>query len=236
VATILRFAELDSTNDEITRQAQENAPHGLWVMADQQNSGRGRRGRNWISTPGNLFCSTLVRAEPNDPAVQQLSFVACVALHEVLTTYGPEIKLKWPNDLLIDGKKVSGILLETANNLTTIIIGFGVNLQHSPAETERPATSLAAHVADKPPGAQAVLEQLTSAFSQWCSCWRTDGFSPVRAYWLAHAAGLDQRIEVHLGAETLFGTFKALDDSGALMLLLDSGTVRAVHAGEVFGV
>jgi BirA family transcriptional regulator, biotin operon repressor / biotin---[acetyl-CoA-carboxylase] ligase len=233
---ILRFAELGSTNDEVAAHALAGAEDGLWICADQQTSGRGRRGRPWMSPPGNLYCSTLVRNAPGDPPLQQLSFVAAVALFDVLAKYVPDIKLKWPNDLLIGGDKLSGILLESANNQASVVIGFGVNLAHFPLNAERPATSLAAHMTAAPPAAAEVVAALADAFDEWRNRWRAEGFACVRPYWLSQAAGLGQPIQVHLGHDVLHGTFAGLDETGALLLQLDSGAVRTVHAGEIFGV
>lgn len=236
MSNILRFAELGSTNDEVAARAVAGAGDGLWVMADQQTAGRGRRGRPWISPAGNLYCSTLVRSAAGEPPLQQLSFVAAVALHEVLSAYVPAIKLKWPNDLLLAGDKLSGILLETANNQTSVVIGFGANLAHFPLAAERPATSLAAHMTGTPPTALTVVDALAEVFARWRARWRMNGFAVIRAQWLLHAAGLGKPIMVQLGHETLDGVFESLDGSGALLLRLDSGAVRAVHAGDIFGV
>lgn len=208
-------------------------------MADQQTAGRGRRGRPWQSPVGNLYCSTLVRQQPDEPPLQQLSFVTAVALHETLSAFVPGIKLKWPNDLLLGDRKISGILLEggsAARQAAWVVVGIGVNLAHYPADTERPATSLAALMPEPPPEPYHVLEQLVAGFAKWRVLWRQQGFAAIRTRWLQHAMGVGQRIEVRLGQETLFGLFTGLDDGGALLLQLDSGAIRAVHAGEVFGV
>jgi BirA family transcriptional regulator, biotin operon repressor / biotin---[acetyl-CoA-carboxylase] ligase len=233
---IIRFAELASTNDEIAARAAAGSNDGLWVMAETQTSGRGRLGRPWLSPPGNLYCSTLVRAAPGEPPLQQLSFVAALALHEVLSAHVPGIRLKWPNDLLLAGDKLSGILLETANNRTSVVIGFGVNLLHFPTDAARPATSLAAHLSGVTPAAEDILLELAASFAGWRARWRESGFAVVRTQWLAQAAGLGQRIVAQLGHETLHGVFTDLDADGALLLQLDSGMVRAVHAGDIFGV
>jgi BirA family biotin operon repressor/biotin-[acetyl-CoA-carboxylase] ligase len=141
--------------------------------------------------------------------------------------------LKWPNDVLLDGTKVSGILLERARD--ALIIGFGVNITSHPEDSERPATSLTAAGLPAPAPAD-LLALLMPAFADWRRVWAAEGFEPVRRHWLAHAAGVGDRIAARLGTETLEGRFEGLDADGALALRLDDGRLRAVHAGEVFAI
>jgi BirA family biotin operon repressor/biotin-[acetyl-CoA-carboxylase] ligase len=232
---ITRLASVGSTNDWLLQHAPD-LPDGHWVIADRQTAGRGRRGRAWSDGAGNLMTSVLVRAEG---AVQQLSFVAALALFDALNASGgegsatpaPRLSLKWPNDVLLDGVKVSGILLERAGD--AIVIGFGVNIASYPEGTERPATSLA--VAGWPAITPVdLLALLVPAFAELRQLWATQRFEPIRARWLAHAAGLGGRIVARLGDETLEGRFDGLDADGALALRLDDGSLRPVHAGEVF--
>jgi BirA family transcriptional regulator, biotin operon repressor / biotin---[acetyl-CoA-carboxylase] ligase len=236
---ILRFAELESTNDEITRRAIEGAPDGLWVMADSQTKGRGRRGRTWVSgANGNLYCSGLVRLLSAEPPAQQLSFVAALAVHEVLHAFVPEIRLKWPNDVLVDGAKLSGILLESGGSAAMglwLVVGIGINLAAHPDDAERPATNVATltgvrHDPEK------LLESLASAFTSWRQRWREGGFSAIRPHWLAASHGLGQPLVARLGQKTFEGVFAGLGDDGALLLRLESGEMRSIHAGEVFGI
>ena len=227
-AGFTHLAEVGSTNDWLLARAAET-PDGQWVIADRQTAGRGRRGRVWSDGAGNLMASVLVRAEG---PVQQLSFVAALALRAALGL-GPRIKLKWPNDLLLDGVKVSGILLERSGD--ALIIGMGVNLAQHPADTERPAISLAA-AGVAAPAAVDVLARLMPAFAEYRALWAAQGFAPIRAAWLDHAAGVGDRIAARLGAETVEGRFEGLEPDGALALRLDDGQLRAVHAGEVFAL
>jgi BirA family biotin operon repressor/biotin-[acetyl-CoA-carboxylase] ligase len=247
------LAEVGSTNDWLLARARD-LPDGHWVITDRQTAGRGRRGRVWGDGTGNLMTSVLVRAAG---PVQQLSFVAALALRDALCAVtpanagahllpdqemGPRVRggdvaarltLKWPNDVLLDGVKVSGILLERADD--ALVIGFGANLASHPGDTERPATSLAAAGMAVPPPL-AVLERLMPAFAAGRALWEARGFAPVRDRWLAHAAGVGDRIAARLGAETLEGRFEGLGDDGALALRLDDGQLRPVHAGEVFAL
>jgi BirA family biotin operon repressor/biotin-[acetyl-CoA-carboxylase] ligase len=230
-ATRIELAEVGSTNDWLA--ADPAAVDGTWVRADRQTGGRGRRGRAWTSIPGNLFISTIVRRQPGEGPAQQLSFVAALALDRALQAWvaAERLSLKWPNDLLLDGVKVSGILLEGAGDAT--IIGFGVNLAGHPTDIERPATSLAgAEVA--PPSPHDAATALIDAFAVMRATWRDQGFAAIRRAWLARAAGLGAPLEARLGTETLTGRFADLDADGALLLALDDGTTRAIYAGEVF--
>jgi BirA family biotin operon repressor/biotin-[acetyl-CoA-carboxylase] ligase len=234
---ITHLAEVGSTNDWLLARA-DALPDGHWVIADRQTAGRGRRGRAWSDGAGNLMASVLVRA---DGAVQQLSFVAALALHVALAASGgqgsetpaPRFWLKWPNDVLLDGAKVSGILLERAGN--ALVIGFGANLAQHPVETERPATSLAA-AGLAVPSPMDMLARLMPAFVRYRRLWEDEGFEAIRTLWLARAAGLGDRVTARLGTETLEGRFEGLAADGALTLRLDDDSLRAIHAGEVFAL
>jgi BirA family biotin operon repressor/biotin-[acetyl-CoA-carboxylase] ligase len=217
-------------------------PDGHWVLADRQTAGRGRRGRAWDdgSAGGNFMASLLVKG---GGALHQLSFVAALALHDALTNMtaphgAARLALKWPNDVLLDGGKVSGILLERAGD--ALVIGIGVNLAHHPDGTDRlPGsplpTSLAA--AGLPvPTPLALLGVLAPAFARWRAQWVIEGFAPVRAAWLARASGVGGRIVARLGSESPEGRFEGLADDGALLLRLDDGSLRPIHAGEVFAL
>lgn len=205
------------------------------MRADTQTGGRGRRGRAWTSVSGNLFASVLVRPTRGEGPAPLLSFVAAVALDAALREVVPaeRLSLKWPNDVLLDGIKTAGILLEGAGAAAAIIIGFGVNLAGHPDDTDRPATSLAT-AGLAPPPAERFAERLAATFADTRDRWRTYGFGVIRTAWLARASGLGDRIEARLGSETLTGIFDGLGDDGALQLRLDDGTLRPVHAGEVF--
>ena len=204
------------------------------MFADAQTGGRGRRGRTWSSLPGNLFASVLTRPRVGEGPSQQLSFVAALALVRALDAWvaPSRLTLKWPNDVLLDGIKVAGILLEKQGVAT--IIGFGVNLATHPSDSERPATSLAA-TGIAPPSPAEVMTALSEQFERARTDWHP-GFEVVRTAWLARAAGLGQPLVARLGSETVTGIFDDLAADGALQLRLDNGTLRAVHAGEVFGV
>ena len=220
---IKTVAETGSTNDDVAALAREGAVEGSWLRAERQTGGKGRQGRAWQSPPGNLYASTLVRLQPEDPPAPTLALVAAVALHEIVSGHAPDVRIKWPNDLLMGGAKLAGILLERQGD--AVIVGFGVNLAHHPEGLDRPATSL-----DPPVDPDPFLGRLVAAFAAWLRRWRDEGVGPIRAAWLAAALPLGTPLVTHDGA----GTFDGLDESGALRLRLAGGAVRVIHAGDVF--
>jgi BirA family transcriptional regulator, biotin operon repressor / biotin---[acetyl-CoA-carboxylase] ligase len=232
---------VDSTNDEIRRMAEAGAPSGSVVLAGQQSSGRGRHGRSWSSPAGNLYASVLLHLEVSLAASAQLSFVAGLALADALQRHAPrgvELRLKWPNDVLIGRAKVAGILLESAGQgngagAAAVMIGTGVNIVSFPRETPYPATSLAEHgfAAITP---RALLGAYLGALDGWLRRWREAGFAEVRAAWCARGFGLGERIRLRLAREELFGRFVDVTPSGALLLALDHGGRREIAAGDVF--
>jgi BirA family biotin operon repressor/biotin-[acetyl-CoA-carboxylase] ligase len=232
LSSVTHLTEVGSTNDWLLARA-EALPDGHWVITDRQTAGRGRRGRVWNDGAGNFMGSVLVKA---DGPVQQLSFVAALALHDALaalTGQPARFTLKWPNDVLLDGTKCSGILLERQGE--ALVIGMGVNLDYHPDATERPATSLAAAGLPVPTPA-ALLDELAAAFAHWRHIWARDSFAPIRTAWLRRASGVGSRIVARLGSESPEGIFTGLADDGALLMQLDDGTTRAIHAGEVFAL
>ena len=233
---LLELDEVDSTNEEARRRTTAGEKGPLWIIARRQSAGRGRRGREWVSPPGNLTATLLLR--PGRPAAQcaQLSFVAALAVSDMLAMQVPsvEFRLKWPNDVLAEGRKISGILLESETGAGDlwVAIGIGVNLTAFPENAEWPAVSVAA-LGHAPPQPRDALLDLAGAFAKWYEVWRS-GFAPVREAWLARASGLGSRIRVRLAREESEGVFLGLDDTGALELGLPGGVTRSISAGEVF--
>lgn len=224
---IRTVAETGSTNDDLAALARGGAAEGTWLRAERQTGGKGRQGRAWVSPSGNLYASTLVRLQRGEPPAPTLALLAAVALHEVVAIYAPSAQIKWPNDLLFDGAKLAGVLLERQGE--AVIIGFGVNLAHHPTDLGRPATSLIA-LAGIAPQPGAFLEILAEAFAGWLDRWRNEGLAPVRARWLAAAHPLG----TPLATADAEGLFDGLDESGALRLRLANGGMRVIHAGDVF--
>ena len=226
------YDELDSTNAEARRLAEADEIGPLWISAANQTAGRGRRGRSWESPEGNLAASLLIRPAHPLALWAQLSFAAAIATADVAARLAPRsrIAVKWPNDVLGDGRKLAGILLETAG--TALIIGIGINLASHPADTEFPATSLGA-LGARPPQPQDALALLATGFAGWYEVWQADGFAPIRDAWLARAAGLGQRIRARLPDGERMGVFEGIDANGAL-LLNEAGRTTAIAAGDVF--
>ncbi len=231
---------VDSTNDEAKRLALAGAPEGTLVWAWQQTAGRGRLGRTWASQPGNLFCSLVLRPECDAATAAQLSFVTAVVVGQGLTACAPTAgpyRSKWPNDVLADGRKVAGILLESQPQVTGaldwLVIGVGVNVASFPSDAEWPATSLRAQGCGSI-GVDVVLEAFAEAFDGWYGRWRSEGFAAAREAWLETAVGMGRRIEIRLPGQTLSGTFSALDPNGALVLETENGEHQLISAGTVF--
>jgi len=232
------FDVIDSTNDEARRLASAGQREPVWITAARQTTGRGRRGRAWESPVGNLAATLLIR--PGKPASEcaQLSFAAAIAAHEAIASFAPdaEIRVKWPNDVLANGRKIAGILLESASTGTVpewLAIGIGINLAHYPEGTEFPATALPA-LGITAPNPNEALARLAAAFAKWYEIWRASGFSPLRDAWLARAAGLGTRIRARLADGEIWGMFEGIDETGALILRETQGKTRAIAAGEVF--
>lgn len=220
-------SETGSTSDDLLALARTGAAEGAWLRAERQTGGRGRQGRVWQSPPGNLHASTLVRLRTSDPAAPSLALVAAVALHETATLYRVQAVIKWPNDLIAQGAKLAGILLERVDD--AVVIGFGVNLVHAPDLPNRPTTSLAALTGAAPdPGIFA--EALAEIFARWLGRWRGEGLARIRAAWLAAAHPVGTALSTPAGD----GLFDGLTESGSLRLRLADGTARVIHAGDVF--
>jgi BirA family transcriptional regulator, biotin operon repressor / biotin---[acetyl-CoA-carboxylase] ligase len=227
---IVTVAETGSTNADLLALARDGAEEGVWLRADRQTAGRGREGRTWQSAAGNLYASTLVRLRPGDPPAPTLALVAAVALAETIRMLGVAVTLKWPNDLLVEGAKLSGILLERGDD--AVVIGIGVNLASAPAVEGRAVASLAGRV--PPLSAAQFLEHLAEQVAAWLEHWRRD-LATVTRRWseLAHAPGTPLVVRLPDG-EQVAGRFDALGADGALILRLADGSARAIHAGDVF--
>jgi BirA family biotin operon repressor/biotin-[acetyl-CoA-carboxylase] ligase len=233
-ATIRTVAETGSTNADLIALAVAGVPEGFWLRAERQTAGRGRQGRDWVSPAGNLYASTIVRLRPSDPSPATLALVTAVALEEVVRDYLPDVAdlaIKWPNDLLLGGAKLSGILLERAGD--AVVIGTGINLAHHPQLLDRPTTSLAEHGAAPDPAD--FLETLADAFARWLARWRGEGLAPIREQWLARAHPTGTALTARLpDGSAIDGLFDGMDNEGAMILRLADGERRVIHAGDVF--
>ena len=228
-----------STNDEAMARARAGDPGHLWIVAEAQTGGRGRQGRVWSSPPGNLYASLLL-IDPAPPGrAPELGFVAGVALHEALTAaLGPDdrLALKWPNDILHDDAKLSGMLLEgalTPDGRFAVVIGMGVNCRSHPATTPYRAVDLA-EIGTTLADPRDIFERLAAAMARWLAIWSAgEGFAAVRERWLAHAAGLGRDIAVATPTQKLHGRFETIDAQGRLVLATGAGRA-VIEAGDVF--
>lgn len=233
------FDRLGSTNDEAGVRVRTGDPGGLWIMAREQGAGRGRHGRVWQSPPGNLYASLLL-VNPCSPGIApQIGFVAGVAVHHAVSRMAAlspgRLALKWPNDILLDGAKLTGILVEGAiypGGLAAVIIGCGINLRHYPSDTPYPATSLAEQGIEVSP--DTAIAVLADAMDEALDTWQGGaGFAEIRRRWLEQARGIGGPITVRHPAGERSGTFIDLDSDGAL-LLDEQGRRTRIDAGDVF--
>ncbi len=228
--TLVALESAGSTNDEAMALADAGAPEGTLVWARQQTGGRGRRGRVWASPVGNLYSSTVLR--PDCPAARaaELGFVAALAVADIVPA-GRDLRVKWPNDVLVDGGKVAGILPESSiapdGRAEHVVMGIGVNVGFAPSlpEMRYPGACVGGTV-------EAALERLAAALALRVAEWRRDGFAAVREQWLAKAGPLGLEVDVKLGDELVRGRYAGMDGEGALLLETAAGPRRIV-AGEL---
>jgi BirA family biotin operon repressor/biotin-[acetyl-CoA-carboxylase] ligase len=230
---------LGSTNSEALAQSRQGDEGRLWVVAREQSAGRGRRGREWISAPGNLYATLLLADPAPADAAPQLAFVTGLAVHDAIVAcadeLAKELALKWPNDLLYANKKLAGILIESEMSARklAVAVGVGINCLHHPAQASFPATDLAQ--AGKSVSPESLLSALSRTMMGRLAQWnRGAGFAAIRADWLAHATGLGREMTVRLPGHELNGYFEGLDDSGQLLLRLADGKLQTITAGDIF--
>lgn len=232
---LVTFAEIGSTNSEACARARVGLPAAVWIVAEQQTAGRGRRGNVWVSEPGNVYAS-LLQPDPAPRAhITELSFVAALAVHDTISAVAPQlaarVSLKWPNDVLIDGAKVAGILIEGEG--AAAIIGIGINCRTHPQATPYPCTDLAELGAAA--AAADVFTALTGAMQRRIVQWeRGANFGAIREDWLTRAVGVGSAVRVRLPDREIDGHFDGLDEAGRLILRRDDETVEMITAGDVF--
>ncbi len=234
------YPELDSTNAEAMRLANGDEPGGLWICALGQTAGRGRYGRTWQSFSGNLFASLLLRPGCEAGTASQLGFVGALAVCDTAFALAEDttvdIKLKWPNDLLLDGMKAGGILLQSTTDTSgalAVVIGVGLNLAKHPENTDYPATDFAIHGLTADPAR--ALQHLAKACAQWLSVWDSgEGFSHIRGSWAERTLPVGSALEVRLAGEQINGLFQGIDEDGALILKEAEGIERRITTGDIF--
>jgi BirA family biotin operon repressor/biotin-[acetyl-CoA-carboxylase] ligase len=224
-----------STNADLLARTVQGAPEGLWLRADAQDGGRGRLGRIWESPSGNLFASTIVRLRDTDPSPASLAFVTAVAVFDAVRQMAPQVPIcvKWPNDILTpDGAKLCGVLLERASD--AVVVGIGLNLVWHPRNLERKVTDLLT-LGATPPDAQTAVEIVAEVFARYLAIWRQSGVEVIVRHWEARAHPRGTALSAKLpDGEHLDGLYAGLNEDGALQLRLADGSIRAIHAADVF--
>lgn len=232
--------DVSSTNDFCLQHARDGAASGLWISARCQLGGRGRRGRQWVSETGNLYASLLL----NNPAAREnigtLPLVAALAanfaIKKALANSSAKVRIKWPNDILIDGAKVCGILLESEQvfkDQISVVIGIGINVSHHPDQALYKTTCLnSLGVSVSPQDLFAYLfEEMKYVLALWDE---GRGLSAIRDLWLENAAGIDEDIKINLPNEVLYGRFIGLSEDCNLILRQEDGDEIKIAAGDVF--
>jgi len=228
---IIELSSVDSTNDHAKSLARQGAAAGTVVFAHEQRAGRGRQGNRWVSAPGNLFMSIIVRPRVAAQHIGQLSFLTGLALANVLSALTPaDIRLKWPNDLLINQKKAAGILIETEGAAAGwAVVGIGLNIASAPEN------AISLHdigMRDATP--HDMLNRIAAEIMRLVTQWETQGFADIRSRWLMRAWRLEGAMTARLPKGTVSGLFKGINDDGALQLQLPDGKIESISSGEVF--
>lgn len=242
----INLTETVSTNDEVRRLAETGESGPLWLRADSQTGGRGRHGRSWTSAKGNLYASGLFPLGKAPLAGAQLGFAAALAIADTIAVYAPDaaVTLKWPNDVLVGGAKISGILLETGQSggASWVIVGIGLNLISHPEGTPYLATHLLDHISEKNlsgpepifTGIDAVLAVLSVRFEHWRGLHERESFAAIGEPWTARAQGLGETAQIHLADRSFQAKLLGLGANGELRVEHDNGTIESIYAGDVF--
>ncbi|HET6389492.1 biotin--[acetyl-CoA-carboxylase] ligase [Hyphomicrobium sp.] len=240
VPRIVHLPETGSTNADAMRLALSGEELPLWVLADRQTGGRGRSGRAWASEPGNLHASVAFRCEAPLEKAGQLSLLAGIAVIDAVRATmdlapGTDLRLKWPNDILIGRAKAGGILVEStsarAGSGFLAVLGFGLNLITSPGALGRAVTALGQY--GKPPEPLAFTETLSEKIFSWLDSWRGgEGFSEIREAWLQRAGAVGEPIVINTAAGPLSATYQGLSETGALLADVD-GEIKEISYGDV---
>ncbi|GJL94855.1 MAG: biotin--[acetyl-CoA-carboxylase] ligase [Hyphococcus sp.] len=236
-ATVDIFETLDSTSLEARRRLKAGLQPKQWIIAKHQTAGYGRRNRSWEQATGDFAGTLVFSPEAPGERLGQLSFVIALgvasALDEVIKA--PEkLTLKWPNDILIEGGKAAGLLLERIDQTggPVVAIGVGVNIVSAPQGLLYPTARLVDFAATAP-SPEALAERIDHHFWVYYDVWLKNGFDRIRIFWLERAAGIGGALTVRLPNEELSGTFEGIDETGALMLQIGSEK-RIISAGDVF--
>jgi BirA family biotin operon repressor/biotin-[acetyl-CoA-carboxylase] ligase len=237
--TLHYFDEIDSTNDRAKELAEEGAVHGEVVVAELQRAGRGRRGRTWSSPAGrNLYLSVILRPELPPTRAPELTLVGALAVCDALRNAGVDAGIKWPNDVLVGGKKIAGILTELSaepDHVHWVVLGVGVNLnarrEDFPPELRDEATSVLIERGEPAPRAL-FAAALLLVLEQWLDVHQEQGFDAIRDAWRSRSVTLGRTVKVRMGDRDIEGVAEELDTSGALLVRTASGLER-VMTGDV---
>jgi BirA family biotin operon repressor/biotin-[acetyl-CoA-carboxylase] ligase len=237
--TIYDYSVVGSTNDEAKALLTKGAEEGTVVRAQRQTAGRGRRGRQWISEPGNLYCSLILHPKCPLSQASQLSFVMALAVGNTLIPYLSDPGLlsnKWPNDLLLQKQKVAGILIETESEdgqlAEACVVGIGLNLTVVPDHPAYPVTALKNHSA-LPLDHDVLFSELLVQIKNQYQVWQKEGFEPIREAWMERAHGLGQETTITVGKNQIHGQFIGLSPEGALLLKEENGFVHKLMSAEI---
>ena len=237
---LLSFDSLDSTNEEAKRIAKSGGQHGAVVWAKKQSDGKGRLGRGWMSEDGNLFVSILLKPNKTFAELGQLSFVAAIAVIDAISPLVDDkdaVKVKWPNDILLSERKLSGVLLESfctqEDDLPWVVVGVGVNIDSYPQNTEFPAICLKDSGVELV-SAKIILSRFIHHFIERYNQWQSKGFAPIRKEWLSHAWNMQQKIVARLPNMEIEGVFEGINQDGSLIIALDGGHKQTINAADVY--
>lgn len=235
-APVYWYDEIDSTSEEARRRISKAEIGPLWIAARQQSAGRGRLGRNWISPPGNLFTTALFHEPQGLAYASRIPFAAGLAVLDASRSILPnaDFRLKWPNDVRVDGAKLCGILVECGqkDGAVWIAVGMGLNIRYAPEGTGQDATSLLALGANAALQPEHALDALRASFSQRVEQARSD-FSGLLSHWMQHAEGVGKIMSAGPVDARIEGVFEGLADDGGLILRLPDGQTRIIRAGDV---
>ncbi len=233
-APVRHYPTIDSTNLEAHRLFAVGEHGPLFLLADEQTAGKGRLDRNWASLRGNCYSTLMLPMETDVQCVPQIGFVVALAVADVVSKNSKATpRLKWPNDVLVGGAKIAGILCEVlSSSPLTIAIGCGINVAHAPTGLTYPATCLMAESASV--DRDMVFQSYRDALTYWLSVWdHGKGFQTIRTAWMQHAIGIGEIVTMTTGTQHLTGTFEGITEQGAVILKPNDGPPHILHAGDL---
>lgn len=227
---ILTYNSLDSTMDEAKRLLLNDVSLETIVLAKQQTGGRGRQSRPWVSPVGNLHMSVMTR-DVDAAQLSQFALLWGVVVRQAISSYiGAQVQCKWPNDVLIEGQKVAGVLIE--RHESALVVGVGVNIAYRPEGVQFPATCLNDHGVKHITPEQLALK-ISDIYTDYREKWDLFGFDEIHALWLQSAWKLQQEINIRQDAGSVIGIFETIDATGALILKDAAGTIRKLYVGDL---